>query len=117
MTQLRLKLFTQHPNHRWVCFRSFILSPLARSTPNWLNLHICELGYKGMDISPLDLMNIERFAKKVISLAEYRKELAEYLHSKMDSIAPNLACLIGDVVRLCQTYACMQHFYTIMNLI
>lgn len=44
-------------------------------------------------------MNIMRFAKKVISLAEYRKELAEYLHSKMDSVAPNLACLIGDIVR------------------
>merc|ERR1712033_130668 len=32
----------------------------------------------GMDISEIDLMNIERFAKKVISLSEYRKGLAEY---------------------------------------
>jgi len=52
----------------------------------------------GMDIAPLDLMNIERFAKKVTSLADYRKELSEYLRSKMDSVAPNLASLIGDSV-------------------
>lgn len=52
----------------------------------------------GMDIAPLDMMNIERFAKKVVSLADYRKELSEYLRSKMDSVAPNLASLIGDTV-------------------
>ncbi|KAK7080871.1 snoRNP complex protein nop56 [Halocaridina rubra] len=52
----------------------------------------------GMDISPLDLMNIETFAKRVMSLSQYRKQLAEYLKSKMSVIAPNLACLIGEMV-------------------
>lgn len=52
----------------------------------------------GMDIAPLDLIKIERFAKKLVSLADYRKELAVYLHNKMDSVAPNLATLIGDTV-------------------
>ncbi|KAG0713450.1 Nucleolar protein 56 [Chionoecetes opilio] len=52
----------------------------------------------GMDISPIDLMNIERFAKRVSSLSEYRKQLAQYLKNKMDSVAPNLAILIGEVV-------------------
>ncbi|XP_027209812.2 nucleolar protein 56 [Penaeus vannamei] len=52
----------------------------------------------GMDISPIDLINIERFAKRVVALSEYRKQLAEYLRSKMDSVAPNLATLIGEVV-------------------
>lgn len=52
----------------------------------------------GMDISPIDLMNIERFAKRVSSLSEYRKQLAEYLKKKMDCVAPNLAVLIGEVV-------------------
>lgn len=52
----------------------------------------------GMDISPIDLMNIERFAKRVASLSEYRKQLAEYLKKKMDCVAPNLAVLIGEVV-------------------
>ena len=63
----------------------------------------------GMDIAPLDLMNIERFAKKVVSLADYRKELAEYLRSKMDSVAPNLASLIGDTVSM-RSYTCMKLF-------
>jgi len=52
----------------------------------------------GMDISQIDLMNIEMFAKRVVRLADYRKELAEYLHSKMGSVAPNLQTLIGDQV-------------------
>merc|ERR1711990_661695 len=50
------------------------------------------------DISPIDLINIEKFAKRTISLAEYRKELAKYLQDKMGNVAPNLATLIGDVV-------------------
>ncbi|XP_058801194.1 nucleolar protein 56 [Phymastichus coffea] len=52
----------------------------------------------GMDISPVDLLNIEMFAMRVIALADYRKELAEYLRSKMAGVAPNLATLIGDQV-------------------
>ena len=51
-----------------------------------------------MDISPIDLINIERFAKRVVALAEYRKELQEYLRSKMNNIAPNLSALIGEQV-------------------
>lgn len=52
----------------------------------------------GMDISDIDLLNIEMFATRVISLADYRKQLAEYLRSKMADVAPNLATLIGDQV-------------------
>lgn len=52
----------------------------------------------GMDISPVDLLNIEMFAGRVIALADYRKQLAEYLKSKMTGVAPNLATLIGDQV-------------------
>lgn len=52
----------------------------------------------GMDISPIDLINIERFAKRVVSLAEYRKMVHEYLRSKMDLVAPNLSTLIGEQV-------------------
>lgn len=53
----------------------------------------------GMDISPLDLINIEAFAGKVIGLADYRKVLHQYLISKMTSVAPNLSTLIGELVR------------------
>ncbi|XP_013872480.1 nucleolar protein 56 [Austrofundulus limnaeus] len=52
----------------------------------------------GMDISPIDLINIERFSNRVVSLASYRLELQEYLRSKMSQVAPNLAALIGEVV-------------------
>merc|ERR1719330_1327689 len=52
----------------------------------------------GMDISPIDLFNIETFASRVIGLTDYRKELPAYLQSKMGLVAPNLATLIGDVV-------------------
>ncbi|XP_061730705.1 nucleolar protein 56 [Nerophis ophidion] len=52
----------------------------------------------GMDISPIDLINIERFSNRVVSLAAYRLELQDYLRSKMSQVAPNLAALIGDVV-------------------
>lgn len=55
-----------------------------------------------MDISPIDLINIERFSNRVVSLAAYRLELQEYLRSKMSQVAPNLAALIGEVVsRIC----------------
>merc|ERR1712098_121082 len=52
----------------------------------------------GMDISPIDLLNIDMFASRVIGLTDYRKELSTYLQSKMGQVAPNLATLIGDVV-------------------
>merc|ERR1712156_1177474 len=52
----------------------------------------------GMDISQVDLMNIDMFANRVVALAEYRKELSKYLQDKMSNVAPNLATLIGDVV-------------------
>ncbi|XP_046576907.1 nucleolar protein 56-like [Haliotis rubra] len=52
----------------------------------------------GMDISPIDLMNICMFATRVIGLTEYRKQLSEYLKTKMSSVAPNLATLIGEQV-------------------
>ena len=52
----------------------------------------------GQDISPIDLINIETFAKRVISLAEYRLQLHAYLLDKMHAIAPNLSALIGETV-------------------
>ena len=52
----------------------------------------------GMDISPIDLINIQTFASRVIGLAEYRKSLHTYLVSKMTQVAPNLSALIGEQV-------------------
>lgn len=52
----------------------------------------------GMDISPIDLINIQLFAARVIDMFDYRKSMHEYLKSKIDQVAPNLAALIGDQV-------------------
>ncbi|XP_041985167.1 nucleolar protein 56 [Aricia agestis] len=52
----------------------------------------------GMDISPVDLINIQMFAGRVVALSDYRKQISEYLHTKMNSVAPNLTTLIGDQV-------------------
>merc|ERR1712079_618183 len=52
----------------------------------------------GMEISDIDLINVDHFSSQVVQLVEYRKELQEYLRSKMKNVAPNLATLIGDVV-------------------
>ena len=51
-----------------------------------------------MDISSIDLVNIENFARRVIALVEYRKQLSTYLSSRMNSVAPNLTTLIGEQV-------------------
>merc|ERR1712029_269940 len=52
----------------------------------------------GMDISAVDLLNIDMFASRVVALADYRKGLSGYLQEKMALVAPNLATLIGDTV-------------------
>ena len=52
----------------------------------------------GTDISPIDLINIEQFASRVIELGLYRKSLHAYLISKMNLCAPNLSALIGEQV-------------------
>ena len=59
-------------------------------------LHLC---FVGMDISPIDLINIARFTDRVIALTDYRKSLHTYLQSKMHTIAPNMSALIGEQVR------------------
>ena len=53
-----------------------------------------------MDISPIDLINIERFATRVVDLAEYRKQLSTYLSSRMHNVAPNLTTLVGEQVNV-----------------
>ncbi|XP_036618853.1 nucleolar protein 56 [Trichosurus vulpecula] len=52
----------------------------------------------GMDISPIDLINIESFSSRVVSLSEYRQSLNKYLSSKMFQVAPSLSALIGEAV-------------------
>ncbi|KAH9614112.1 hypothetical protein KSS87_008226 [Heliosperma pusillum] len=52
----------------------------------------------GQDLSPVDLINVQMFAQRVMDLSEYRKNLYDYLVTKMNDIAPNLTALIGEMV-------------------
>ena len=52
----------------------------------------------GMDCSAVDMVNIMSFTKRMVKLAEYRLQLAEYLQLKMATVAPNLGSLVGDTV-------------------
>mmetsp|Transcript_22054 Transcript_22054/g.86719 ORF Transcript_22054/g.86719 Transcript_22054/m.86719 type:complete len:589 (-) Transcript_22054:185-1951(-) len=52
----------------------------------------------GTDISDFDMLNVSAFAKRVVSLGEYRQRLHTYLVRKMAVVAPNLAALIGELV-------------------
>jgi len=52
----------------------------------------------GTDISDFDVEHIVMFAKRVVSLAEYKIQLADYLKTKVNTIAPNLTSLVGELV-------------------
>jgi nucleolar protein 56 len=52
----------------------------------------------GMECSAIDMMNIVNFTQRMVKLAEFRKNLSNYLSEKMSVVAPNLSALIGDTV-------------------
>lgn len=52
----------------------------------------------GTEISDFDLQNIQSLADQVISLGDYRSELYEYLRNRMQTIAPNLTAMVGELV-------------------
>ncbi|CBI34244.3 unnamed protein product, partial [Vitis vinifera] len=52
----------------------------------------------GTEVSDLDLMNIKELCDQVLSLSEYRAQLYDYLKSRMNTIAPNLTALVGELV-------------------
>ncbi|KAH7543184.1 hypothetical protein FEM48_Zijuj02G0156400 [Ziziphus jujuba var. spinosa] len=52
----------------------------------------------GTEVSDIDLINIKELCDQVLSLSEYRAQLYEYLKSRMNTIAPNLTALVGELV-------------------
>jgi nucleolar protein 58 len=52
----------------------------------------------GTEISDEDLLNIQSLATQIVSLSEYRTELYDYLKNRMMAIAPNLTCMVGELV-------------------
>jgi nucleolar protein 58 len=52
----------------------------------------------GTEVSEVDLAHISALADQVVSLAEYRGQLYDYLKARMAAIAPNLTVLVGELV-------------------
>jgi len=52
----------------------------------------------GQDIVDYDMQNIDNFANQVVKLSNMRATLSAYLKSKMDTVAPNLRALVGELV-------------------
>ncbi|OVA15046.1 Nop domain [Macleaya cordata] len=52
----------------------------------------------GTEVSELDLINIKELCDQVLALSEYRAQLYDYLKSRMNTIAPNLTALVGELV-------------------
>ncbi|KAG6487778.1 hypothetical protein ZIOFF_056382 [Zingiber officinale] len=52
----------------------------------------------GTEVSDLDLVNIKELCDQVLALSEYRAQLYDYLKSRMNTIAPNLTALVGELV-------------------
>ncbi|KAG0483847.1 hypothetical protein HPP92_011931 [Vanilla planifolia] len=52
----------------------------------------------GTEVSDLDLANIRELCDQVLALSEYRAQLYDYLRSRMNTIAPNLTALVGELV-------------------
>ncbi len=48
------------------------------------------------DINPLDLEIMNKYANSIFELQKTRKEIEEYIDSKMEEIAPNLRLLVGS---------------------
>ena len=52
----------------------------------------------GTEISDEDIDNITYLCDQIISIAEYRTQLYDYLKNRMMAIAPNLTTLVGELV-------------------
>ncbi|KAI7756638.1 hypothetical protein M8C21_021389 [Ambrosia artemisiifolia] len=52
----------------------------------------------GTEVSDLDLVNIKDLCDQVLSLSKYRAQLYDYLKSRMNTIAPNLTAIVGELV-------------------
>jgi len=53
-------------------------------------------GSMGSALTEFDMLNINAFAARVVSLSSYRKSLIAYLSEKMNAVAPSLTALLGE---------------------
>ncbi|KAF8568141.1 hypothetical protein P879_01163 [Paragonimus westermani] len=66
----------------------------------------------GFDITEDDAENLSAFTQKILALVQRRKQLQNYLATKLSGVAPNLSTLIGDRV----SARLISHAGSLMNL-
>jgi len=52
----------------------------------------------GTEMNEGDVLQIKRWAERVVDLIHFRESLQQYLKDRMNAVAPNLAALIGETV-------------------
>lgn len=52
----------------------------------------------GTEVSVDDITHIHSLCDQVVSIAEYRASLYDYLKNRMAAIAPNLTVMVGELV-------------------
>ena len=52
----------------------------------------------GMDMSETDALQVKKWAERVNSLIAFREAIGDYLKDRMNTVAPNLSALIGEIV-------------------
>lgn len=52
----------------------------------------------GQDMSDYDTVQVKKFSERVVDQIVFREQLQEYLKDRMNAVAPNLTCLIGEMV-------------------
>jgi len=52
----------------------------------------------GTEMNEGDVLQIKRWAERVVDLIHFREGLQQYLKNRMNAVAPNLAALIGETV-------------------
>ncbi|PPD78294.1 hypothetical protein GOBAR_DD24790 [Gossypium barbadense] len=77
-----------------------ILLELSQILPEEVETELKEAAVisMGTEVNDLDLMNIKELCDQVLSLSEYRAQLYDYLKSRMNTVAPNLTALVGELV-------------------
>eukprot|EP00922_Rhytidocystis_sp_ex-Travisia-forbesii_P069405 GHVS01103562.1.p1 GENE.GHVS01103562.1~~GHVS01103562.1.p1 ORF type:complete len:545 (+),score=97.07 GHVS01103562.1:194-1636(+) len=66
----------------------------------------------GQEITEMDMINIDHFARQVILLTTQRSNLHAYLNNKLNIVAPNLQTLLGDTL----TARLISHAGSLVNL-
>jgi nucleolar protein 56 len=52
----------------------------------------------GQELSEADVVQVKKFAERVVEQIDFRDKLQDYLKQRMNAVAPNLTALIGEMV-------------------